>query len=134
MSDFQQQQPINIITELSVKDLTDLQKTMDRQILVIKFSAQWCKPCKTIKPTWDYWIQNNKQTNIIYCELDIDETMDLYIALKKFKMVNGIPALLMYQGNLRRDHWFVPDDSFVGGDVAGLKLFLDRCVIKAKSM
>jgi len=134
MSEFQQQQPINIITELSVKDLTDLQKTMGRQILVIKFSAQWCKPCKIIKPTWDYWIQNNKQPNIIYCELDIDETMDLYIALKKFKMVNGIPALLMYQGNLIRDHWFIPDDSFVGGDVEGIKLFLNRCVVKAKSM
>jgi thiol-disulfide isomerase/thioredoxin len=133
MSDFQQQQ-IKIITELSVKDLIDLQKTMGAKIVVIKFSAQWCKPCKMIKPTWDYWIQNNKQTNIIYCELDIDETMDLYIALKKFKMVNGIPALLMYQGNLRRDHWFVPDDSFVGGDVEGFKLFLNRCVLKAKSI
>jgi thiol-disulfide isomerase/thioredoxin len=129
-----QQNTINIITELSVKDLTDLQKTMGRQILVIKFSAKWCRPCKTIAPTWDYWMQNNKQSNIIYCELDIDETMDLYIALKKFKMVNGIPALLMYQGNLRRDHWFIPDDSFVGGDIEGFKLFLNRCVVKAKSM
>jgi len=125
---------VRIITELSVKDLTDLQKTMDRQLLIIKFSASWCKPCKTIKPTWDYWIQNNKQSNIIYCELDIDETMDLYMALKKFKMVNGVPTLLMFQSNLKRDHWFIPDDSFVGGDVDGFKLFLNRCVIKAKSL
>ena len=123
-----------VITELSIKNLTDLQQSMGRKIIVIKFSANWCKPCKTIKPTWDYWIQNNKQANIIYCELDIDETMDLYVALKKNKMVNGIPALLMYQGNLRRDHWFIPDDSVSGGDIETVKLFLNRCVVKAKNM
>ena len=123
-----------VITELSIKNLTDLQQSMGRKIIVIKFSANWCKPCKTIKQTWDYWIQNNKQANIIYCELDIDETMDLYVALKKNKMVNGIPALLMYQGNLRRDHWFIPDDSVSGGDIETVKLFLNRCVVKAKNM
>jgi len=123
-----------VITALSVKELQYLQSTMGSKILVIKFSAEWCRPCKTIKPTWEYWIQNNKQSNIVYCEIDIDESLDLYIALKKYKMVNGVPTLLMYQGNLKRDHWFVPDDSFVGGDVEAFKLFLNRCVVKAKSM
>lgn len=126
--------PINIITELSIKELTDLQRTMTNQILIIKFSAQWCKPCKLIKPTWDYWIQNNKQNNIIYVELDIDETMDLFIAMKSKKMVKGVPTVLLFAGNVKRDHWFIPDDSFVGGDVDAFKLFLNKCVLKAQSV
>jgi thiol-disulfide isomerase/thioredoxin len=125
---------IQIITDLSVQDLVDMQKSIKGNILVIKFSAQWCKPCKLIKPTWDYWLQNNKQTNIIYVELDIDETMDLFIALKSKKMVKGVPTVLLFDGNIKRDHWFIPDDSFVGGDVDGFKLFLNRCVIRAQSI
>jgi len=123
-----------IINELSVKQLTYLQENMGKKIVVIKFSAEWCKPCKVIKPTWDYWIQNNKQTNIIYVELDVDETMELYGALKTKKMVSGIPALFMYKGNMKRDHWFIPDDSFSGGDVEGLKQFLNRCVKQVQEM
>ena len=123
-----------IITELSVQDLIDVQKSISGHILVIKFSAQWCNPCKLIKPTWDYWLQNNKQTNIIYVELDIDETMDLFIALKSKKMVKGVPTVLLFDGNIKRDHWFIPEDSFIGGDVDGFNLFLNRCVIRAQSI
>jgi thiol-disulfide isomerase/thioredoxin len=125
---------MSVITDLSVKDLTYLQQNMGNKIVVIKFSANWCKPCKIIKPTWDLWMKTNTQPNIIYAELDIDETMDLYVALKSKKMVSGIPALLMYQGNIKRDHWFIPDESFSGGDVEGFKLFINRCVLKAKNM
>jgi len=125
---------IQIITELSVKDLTYIQESMGKKIVVIKFSAKWCGPCKKIAPTWNYWIENNKQNNIIYVELDIDETMDLYMALKRYKMVNGVPTILMFSGNTRREHWFIPDDSFIGGDVEAFKLFLNRCVLKAKSL
>jgi len=125
---------IDIITELDVKDLLKLQQTMGQKMVVIKFSAKWCGPCKKIAPLWDLWIKNNNQTNIIYVELDIDETMDLYMAFKRYKMVNGVPTVLMFQGNIRREHWFIPDDSFIGGDVEGFKLFLNRCVIKAKNL
>lgn len=127
-----QQQQLQIITELTVKELIDLQKTMGNKILVIKFSAQWCKPCKNIKPVWDYWIKNNNQKNIIYAEIDIDESIDLYLSFKKYKMVNGVPTIFRFDGNVNREHWFIPDNSIRGGDIEQLKLFLNSCVLAAQ--
>lgn len=134
MSELQPQveQQVQVITDLSVKDLVDLQQTMGNKILVIKFSAQWCKPCKIIKPTWDYWIRNNKQNNIIYADIDIDESMDLYVAFKKYKMIKGVPTIFRFAGNVKREQWFIPDDSFSGGDIEQFKLFLNRCVLSAQ--
>ena len=60
--------------------------------------------------------------------------MDLFIAMKSKKMVKGVPTVLLFAGNVKRDHWFIPDDSFVGGDVDAFKLFLNKCVLKAQSV
>jgi hypothetical protein len=46
---------------------------------------------------------------------------------KKYKMLNGIPALLAYKKNVDRDFWYIPDDSHLGGDVNGLNNFFSRC-------
>jgi hypothetical protein len=49
---------------------------------------------------------------------------DLYAYLKKNKMVNGIPVMLMYKkGNAS----FIPDDSVTGADPAALDAFFKRC-------
>ena len=69
-------------------------------------------------------------------ELDIDDTVDLYFALKSKKMVNGIPALLAYyQENSReKEHWFIPSDSVTGADERQVNEFFSRIQIKAATM
>ena len=51
-------------------------------------------------------------------------------------MVNGIPSILAYYGNVERDmnQWYIPSDSVIGGDENEVKLFFDRCQIKGATM
>jgi len=119
-----------IITELLPENLIKLRENSDPSILyIIKFTAPWCGPCQKIKQVCeDYYHKINKDHKNITCfELDIDETMELYVTLKQKKMVNGIPVLLAYKGG-RTEHWFIPNDSITGGNTIKVAEFFERCI------
>ena len=124
-----------IIEELEIEDFKELLQNLGNKIIIIKFSADWCKPCKKIKPIVEEWFSKLNETFIIF-EIDIDETMELYYALKTKKMVNGIPSILAYYGNVERDmnQWYIPSDSVIGGDENEVNLFFNRCQIKGATM
>lgn len=121
---------MQIINDLSIEQLTNLQKQLaNDQVLIVKFSATWCGPCKKIKPVWESFLgycQSNKLSKFIFAEIDIDESLDLYVALKNKKMVKGVPTILAFYGNVKRDQYYIPDDSFSGGDINGLNNFFQR--------
>ena len=119
-----------IITQLDVKQLQELQAKMMSQILIIKFGADWCGPCKKIAPNYVDFIKT-APTNIIFSDIDIDESIDLYMNLKRNKMVSGIPVFFDYYVGVKRDKWFIPDDSIIGGDVKLVTEFFERCTKKA---
>jgi len=125
--------------DLSVPKFQALLQNLRQQraVIVLKFGATWCGPCKVIKPYVEQWYQQQRPVNVLYIDVDIDETMDLYMALKKYKMVNGVPVLLAFYSdsttNLQQQ-WFIPDDSHVGGDVAAVQRFLGRVTQKAQSL
>jgi thioredoxin 1 len=98
----------------------------DNELIVIKFTADWCGPCKLIKDMCNDFVKQKPDT-IQYYEIDIDESIDLYMKLKKMKMVNGIPALLAYKGGTK-EHWFIPNESHIGSDKKGLSQFFEKCV------
>ena len=76
------------------EDLTNYLKATDYEYVILKFTANWCNPCKRIKPLVDTWFQK-LPSNFIIVELDIDDTVDLYFALRSKKMLNGIPVILV---------------------------------------
>lgn len=100
----------------------------NKVMLIVKFGAEWCRPCKQIKPMCDKMF-TELPDNIICFDIDIDETMDLYVALKKYKMVSGVPCLLSYYLNQFRpdDEWYIPNDSVIGGNPSQVEAFFDRC-------
>ena len=113
-------------------ELVNLQNSFPQRIIVIKFSADWCAPCKKIKPIWDNWLET-VSSNIICIDIDIDESLDLYMSFKNKKIINGIPAILAFYGDSKRESWFLPDDIFSPKKVLEeeAKEFLGRCSQKA---
>jgi thioredoxin-like negative regulator of GroEL len=92
-------------------------------LIIIKLGAEWCRPCKTIKPVVDSFFATSPD-NVICCDINVDESDDLYSFLKSKKMVNGIPVILCYKkGNTN----YIPDDSVVGSDPVELDKFFRRC-------
>jgi len=96
------------------------------ELIVIKFTADWCGPCKQIKELCRQF-EKTKPSSIQYYEINIDESIDLYMKLKKMKMVNGIPALVAYKGG-PKEHWYIPDGFHLGSEKKGLIQFFDNCV------
>lgn len=69
-------------------------------VVVVKYGATWCKPCKLIEP----YLNEKKRTlrpNTAFYELDVDDDFDLYAHLKTKKQVVGVPVLLAFKkGNV----------------------------------
>ena len=106
--------------QLETRD--DLKKYLESttcETTIIKFTATWCGPCKTIAPfvesmNNDYF---NRGINFEFIEIDVDSALDLYAFLKKMKMINGIPALLAYKKRLYKpESFFIPFKNATGAD------------------
>lgn len=66
---------------------------------LLHFTADWCQPCKKIKPMIDYFIKDNP--DIIYRKIDIEEDFDI---AKDFDVMS-IPTLIVIKdGKLYNRH------------------------------
>ena len=121
--------PLQILTEIrNVAHFAEILKT-NPGIIIIKFGAEWCGPCKQIERlVFDSFsrMPNNVQCFII----DVDICFDIYSFLKTKKMLNGIPALLCYY---KENINYIPDDSVIGANVPQLNMFFQRCYNKSQT-
>lgn len=122
-----------IIYDMDVVDLQRMQAQMENQVLIIKLGADWCGPCKRIAPAYHEFIRSSP-ANILFADIDVDDNINLYGALKKAKMVSSIPVFLAYYSETKRDQWYIPDDSIIGADSTQVTLFFNRCLTKAVSL
>ena len=99
-------------------------------VLLIKFGAEWCNPCKRIEEPLKHYI-SQLQDNVLPILVDVDESFEIYAFLKNKRMINGIPAILVYyKGNLN----YIPDDIHSGADLNLLREFMDRVHVKSKTV
>jgi thioredoxin 1 len=92
-------------------------------ILIFKFTANWCGPCKLIKD-YSYNKSNELPDHITMLEVDVDECFDLYAFLKHKKMVNGIPVFLAYAKGMNEG----PIASITGANLPELETFFAMCM------
>ena len=94
--------------------------------VIIKFGAEWCKPCKQIEGqvlAWFKKMPNTVQTVLV----DVDESFEIYAYMKSRKMIRGIPMILMYlKGNME----YTYDDSVSGSNANEIDMFFQRCLNK----
>ena len=99
-------------------------------LIIVKFGAEWCGPCKLISPVLEGFFATSPN-NVVCADIDVDESFDIYAFMKSKKMVNGIPVILCYKkGNTT----FIPDDSITGADPGQLHAFFTRCGQHLKSV
>lgn len=80
---------------LSRAEFLELVKNKTKPLFV-KFTADWCGPCKRTKPIVDKFLTDTVRSKITYLEIDIDNSVDVYAFMKTKRMLNGIPTLFYY--------------------------------------
>ena len=93
-------------------------------VVIIKFGAEWCGPCKKIEALVSRCIEQMPD-NIQCVMVDVDKSIEIYGFLKTKKMINGIPAILAYYAG---NHNYIPDDAVIGADPSQVKMFFERCL------
>ena len=124
-----------IIEELEIEEFKKLRNSLGKKVLIVKFSAEWCKPCQKIKAfVHDRFTE--MPDNVVIAEIDIDETMDLYIAFKTKKMLKGVPSILAFHGDMKREdqYWYISDNSVSGSNENDVGIFFKDCLEKASSL
>ena len=118
-------------------DLVELLKTTKYQYVILKFTADWCKPCKTIKNYVNDLVnkkikeldEKGKKDIFLFIEVNVDECFDLYSYLKKMKRMNGIPSIFLYDKNIycniEDDYKYIPQKSIVGANQHQIKQLFD---------
>ena len=100
-------------------------------IIIVRFTAEWCGPCQQINDVCnDFFSKCDKKIHPII--IDVDESIDLYISMKRYKMINGIPALLAYFGNNLQEKWYIPNLSVIGANKQNLISFFNDCTKRIK--
>jgi hypothetical protein len=124
-----------IITELEEQQLLDIVNHIDAdgdKILLLKFSAEWCRPCHNVAQLCVDAFANMPE-NVLIASVDIDESLDLYMMLKKKRMLTGIPCILLWHPLQYRDkeRWYIPDDSVLSSSQPDHISFFQRAIAKA---
>lgn len=115
-----------IITD--IPNLNALSKVLNENpgVVIIKFGAEWCVPCRKIESLVDKWF-DFAPSHVQCCKIDVDDNFELYGFLKTKRQINGIPAIFCYvKGNLH----YIPDDLVVGADTNAINDFFNRCISK----
>ena len=92
-------------------------------MVIIKFGAEWCGPCKRIEPLVDKCMSEMPE-HVTCMKLDIDECIDIYAYLRTKKVLTSIPTILAYKsGNTH----FAPDYVVNSSNEQQVREFFARC-------
>jgi thioredoxin 1 len=112
-----------VISEIANRDTFFHLLKHNPGLIIIKLGAEWCGPCKLIKPVVHGFFASSPP-EVVCADIDVDECMDFYSFLKSKKMVNGIPVMLCYK---KGNETFIPDDTITGAEPVQMDAFFKRC-------
>ena len=121
---------ITILSQIDEKLIRSVKNNKNKIVLIIKFTADWCGPCKLIKDTFNTYVNKLNPVHFIVADIDIENSNNivLYNLFKKKKMIKGIPSILAFYSNKADENWYIPNDSIVGANIDGIEKFFNRCM------
>ncbi len=64
-----------------VQDLNSLPEVREaftkHKIVVLKYYAQWCGPCRVLGPKFEELVRNTSNPNVAFYAIDVDEASDV---------------------------------------------------------
>ena len=99
--------------------------------LIIRFTAEWCGPCKQIAPLVAQYVPM-LAPNVWYVDVNIDQSHDIYSLLKSKRVIGGVPTIFCYsfpRPDCTRHTVHLPTRSVVGADPARTRAFFDPYVV-----
>lgn len=114
-----------------IEDRESFQTILDENegIIILKFGADWCGPCKLISPFVKSMIDKLPSIFTVY-DLDVDDNFEIYAYLKSKKMVTGIPTLLAYY---KENKTFASNECVSGANEDDYKRFFTKCIAQSIS-
>ncbi len=103
-----------------------LAETTAANHVIVKFTAEWCGPCKSIEKLFDKRVNDLSQKKgfpVITVILDVDDNFDVYADFKRRRVTPGIPAILLYKRGCTGVA--TPDYICVGADANNIATFFD---------
>lgn len=137
MNEIEKSENVEEIILENREDLIALLKSTQYEYVILKFYADWCKPCKMITPYVESIIEEKTKkfertgvkNKFIYISVDVDECFDLYAFLKKSKRINGIPAIFLYTKKIYKSEEeskiHIPQGSISGTNEEEISKLLD---------
>ena len=112
-----------IINQISDRNEFDTILNENEGVVILKFGATWCKPCKLITPFVSKIIDTLADSYTVY-DLDIDDNFEIFAYLKSKRMLSGVPSMLAYKkGNVS----FAPNELVSGTVQTSYRDFFIRC-------
>ena len=97
-----------------ISKLTELNDILKRDFTILKFSADWCGPCKRISPLFENLSKDN--SNIYFAEVDVDIAQDV---CKEYE-IEGLPTFVLFEKDKEISR-------FSGANETKLKNMIDMC-------
>tara|TARA_B110000483_G_scaffold84823_1_gene105114 strand:- start:1877 stop:2236 length:360 start_codon:yes stop_codon:yes gene_type:complete len=103
------------MTQVSKDDLRVYLRETEKEITILRFTAKWCGPCQKLSPILKEILSKYDECDYNLITFDIDKEPGIYSFFKRYKMVNGIPALLFYKkSDYDENSFYVPCESISG--------------------
>lgn len=79
---------------IEVNNISELQIVFTKyKYVVLKFSAEWCSPCKRIQPLFEKLSNDEKYNNIQFVNIDVDTCRDI---CDKYQ-IEGMPTFILIE-------------------------------------
>ena len=105
------------MTICDVCNVSQLEELLSKnEYVVVKFSAEWCGPCKRIYPLYEKHSNNEKYTSVCFLHVDVDEARDI---CEKYS-IEGMPTFILFQNSEELSR-------FAGANEGKLNEMLSKC-------